>query len=97
GSGKTRLALEIAWRQIEAWADGVWLADLTAVADPELVAATVAAAVGLRDDCEHLVDACAEVVRALVRSCPNVCVLATSRMPLRLPAERDYALDPLAP
>jgi len=121
GSGKTRLALEIAWRQIEAWADGVWLADLTAVADPELVAATVAAAVGLRDDsdadvahalvtymrsrelllvldnCEHLVDACAEVVRALVRSCPNVYVLATSRMPLRLPAERDFALDPLAP
>src|SRR5581483_11618378 len=31
GAGKTRLAVETAWHQTEAWRDGVWLADLTAV------------------------------------------------------------------
>jgi predicted ATPase/DNA-binding SARP family transcriptional activator len=46
GSGKTRLALQLAQRQAGAWADGVWLADLTAVADAALVPAAAAEAVG---------------------------------------------------
>ncbi len=39
------------------------------------------------DNCEHLVDACAELVDELLRACSEVTVLATSREPLRLPGE----------
>ena len=45
GAGKSRLALEVAaWR---AASTDVWFVDLAAVADPEVVAATVAAALGV--------------------------------------------------
>jgi predicted ATPase/DNA-binding SARP family transcriptional activator len=109
GSGKTRLALETARRQLDAWADGVWLVDLTALAEPGLVEGAVAHALGAAeladvrtrelllvvDNCEHVVDAAAEVVRALLSRCANVRVLATSRVPLGLPGEQDYSVDPL--
>jgi non-specific serine/threonine protein kinase len=36
------------------------------------------------DNCEHVIAACADVAAALVRSAPNVHVLATSREPARL-------------
>jgi non-specific serine/threonine protein kinase len=49
GAGKTRLAGEVAERVAARFADGVWLAELAAVADPALVAAVVAAALGVRD------------------------------------------------
>ncbi|HEY3561768.1 MAG TPA: BTAD domain-containing putative transcriptional regulator [Kribbella sp.] len=47
GAGKTRLAEEAARRLVDSYADGVWIADLVPVADPQLVADTVAAALGL--------------------------------------------------
>ncbi len=47
GIGKTRLALALARELLPHFADGVWLAELSALADPGLVPATVAAAVGL--------------------------------------------------
>jgi predicted ATPase/DNA-binding winged helix-turn-helix (wHTH) protein len=47
GIGKTRLALTAAGELRPQFADGVWLAELSPLADPALVAATVAAAVGL--------------------------------------------------
>ena len=49
GVGKTRLAGEVAKRVAGRFADGVWLAELAPVADPALVAAAVAAALGVRD------------------------------------------------
>ena len=36
------------------------------------------------DNCEHLLDGCAELAHALVRACPRVALLATSREPLRI-------------
>jgi len=39
------------------------------------------------DNCEHLTEACARLAEALLASCPNVAVLATSREALR--AERE--------
>jgi non-specific serine/threonine protein kinase len=39
------------------------------------------------DSCEHLVDPCAVLVRSLMRSCPNLTVLVTSREPLGVPGE----------
>jgi predicted ATPase len=49
GSGKTRLAAEVARRMAGRFADGAWLAELASVADPALVPAVVAAALGVRE------------------------------------------------
>jgi predicted ATPase/DNA-binding SARP family transcriptional activator len=116
GTGKTRLALETALRQAGVWADGIWLVDLTATADGELVLGAVAETLGaaehdldallaharrlelllLLDNCEHLVEACAKLADPMLRACPSLRILATSRVPLGLPGEVDFALDPLA-
>jgi predicted ATPase len=47
------------------------------------------------DDVEHVLDACAEVVDDVVRTCPNVSVVVTSREPLGVPYETVWRLQPL--
>jgi predicted ATPase/class 3 adenylate cyclase len=49
GTGKTRLALQVAADLLETFRDGVWLVELAPLADPALVPQTVAAAVGIRE------------------------------------------------
>ncbi|MFI9744112.1 BTAD domain-containing putative transcriptional regulator [Streptomyces sp. NPDC052494] len=49
GAGKTRLSQEAAERGAEAWPDGVWVAELAAVTDPEAVPEAVLAAVGAQE------------------------------------------------
>jgi predicted ATPase/class 3 adenylate cyclase/DNA-binding CsgD family transcriptional regulator len=49
GSGKTRLAGEVARQVAGRFADGAWLVELAPAVDPAQVAAVVAAALGLRD------------------------------------------------
>lgn len=49
GSGKTRVGLELAQRVLDDYSDGVWLVDLASLNDPGLVAATVAAVLGVKD------------------------------------------------
>jgi predicted ATPase len=39
------------------------------------------------DNCEHLIEACAEFAEAVLRACPKLCVVATSREPLRAAGE----------
>ena len=111
GSGKTRLALEVARRQLGGPDHGVWLVDLAPTLDGEGVPLALAETLGLElpergaptpaitarlasrqlllvlDNCEHLITACAELVAALLRSCPEVTVLATSREALRIAGE----------
>jgi predicted ATPase len=48
------------------------------------------------DNLEQVVEAGSEVA-ALVAACPELVVLATSREPLRVRAEREYPLEPLPP
>ncbi|WP_431956448.1 AfsR/SARP family transcriptional regulator [Nocardia lijiangensis] len=48
------------------------------------------------DNCEHLVEAVAEVVADLIGSCEPLTVLTTSRAPLAISAESVYPLAPLA-
>ncbi len=48
------------------------------------------------DNCEHLVEACAKLVDALLRVCPALTVLATSREALRTDGETIYQIPPLA-
>jgi predicted ATPase/DNA-binding SARP family transcriptional activator len=50
----------------------------------------------LLDNCEHLVDACAELTHAVLRACPYVRVLATSRTSLAVPGEADLVIEPLS-
>jgi predicted ATPase/DNA-binding SARP family transcriptional activator len=49
GVGKTRLALEIAQRLEQSFADGAAFVDLAQVGDPRLLATEIAAALGARD------------------------------------------------
>lgn len=49
GSGKTRLALQIASELREDFPDGVWLVELAALSDPSLVPQAVASALELRE------------------------------------------------
>src|SRR5262249_6535560 len=48
------------------------------------------------DNCEHVVDAVAEIVEAILKGAPQVHILATSRLPLRGTGEWVRRLDPLA-
>jgi len=49
GSGKTRLAAQVARQVAGRFTDGAWLAELAAVRDPAQVAAAVAAVLGIRE------------------------------------------------
>lgn len=120
GTGKTRLALQAAADTLEAYPDGVWLAELGALAEPTLVPAAVAAAVGVReepgrpllgtltaalrpkclllmlDNCEHLLEGCARLADALLRACPRLTILATSREALGIAGETGWRVPSLA-
>jgi predicted ATPase/class 3 adenylate cyclase len=120
GTGKTRLALQVAAELLPGYAEGVWLAELAPLADPAFVPQTVAAALVVKeqpgtpltqtlvealkprtlllllDNCEHLLGACATLAEALLRHCPGVRLLATSREGLNIPGEAPYRLRSLA-
>ncbi len=49
----------------------------------------------LIDNCEHLVDAVAQLVSGIVASCPGVLVVATSREPLAVAGEHVIPVEPL--
>jgi predicted ATPase/DNA-binding CsgD family transcriptional regulator len=119
GVGKTRLAIEVARRQIGRRVDGVWLIDLTATtADPGPAAevartlevggrSETAPTQSLRrylvdrdmllviDNCEHVVDACAELASSLLGACGSLRILATSRESLGVSGETVWRLDSL--
>ncbi|HEX5829987.1 MAG TPA: hypothetical protein VFY16_03330, partial [Gemmatimonadaceae bacterium] len=48
------------------------------------------------DNCEHLVDACAELANTLLRACPRLTILATSREALGVASETAWLVPPLA-
>jgi predicted ATPase/DNA-binding CsgD family transcriptional regulator len=47
------------------------------------------------DNCEHVLDACAVLVDTLLRECPGLRVLTTSRQPLRIAGEYCVEIEPL--
>jgi predicted ATPase/class 3 adenylate cyclase len=110
GSGKTRLALQLAADAVEDFEDGVFWVPLQALADPSLVETTIAQAVGasdgiteflrgrqtllLLDNLEHLVES-APALGELLRETSGVKVLATSREPLKLGGEQRFPVEPL--
>ncbi len=48
------------------------------------------------DNCEHLVAACASLAADLLRFCPGVHLLASSREPLNVPGEQSYRVPSLS-
>lgn len=111
GSGKTRLALELATAVAGRFPDGVFWVPLQAHRDPALVESAIATAVGadgplaehieskqmllLLDNFEQIVQA-APTVSALVAQTPHARFLVTSRQALDLELEQRYEVEPLS-
>ena len=110
GSGKTRLALELANAAGPAFAHGAAFVELASVRAPDLVLATIAQALGgqetlerwladrelllVVDNLEHLIEAAGELAR-LAANAPRLTVLVTSRRVLHVSGEHVFALAPL--
>jgi predicted ATPase/class 3 adenylate cyclase len=119
GIGKTRTALEVAARVLDAFPDGVWLIELAPLTNGDYLPSAIAHAVGIAgpsdgdpvealtralrarrlllvlDSCEHVIAAAERVVSALLRACPGVSILASSRKALGMSSERRYLLPTL--
>ena len=48
------------------------------------------------DNCEHLIEACAELADVLLRACPELRIVATSRQPLGMAGETTFLVPSLA-
>ena len=53
GTGKTRLAIEVAGEMLSAFEDGVWFVELSSVRDPTLVIAAIAEVLGVTAEAEQ--------------------------------------------
>src|SRR5579859_1398963 len=119
GTGKTRLAIEVAAQAAQDFVDGTWFVDLSPVRDPDLVPSAIAAMLEVREDRDrplietlkqHLTQRCAlllldnfeQVLPAapyladLLRACPELKLLVTSRSALHLQWEHELVVHPLA-
>jgi predicted ATPase/class 3 adenylate cyclase/DNA-binding CsgD family transcriptional regulator len=120
GVGKTRLAIQVAAAMAGEFSDGVWYVDLAPITDPQLVAVTVARALGLPDqpgrstmdtllrfvrdrqmlvvldNCEHLLDASAALVVAVLSGAARLTVLATSREAIGVAGEVSWRVPSLS-
>jgi predicted ATPase/DNA-binding SARP family transcriptional activator len=123
GIGKTRLGIHAAASGLDFFPDGVWLVELAAFTEAEMLPEHIADVFGVTaqeargglgvtdilvdylkhktlllvlDNCEHLIEACAWFVEAIIKGCPQVKVLATSREALGIPGEQIYQVLPLA-
>jgi predicted ATPase len=119
GVGKTRLALEVAARLADEFADGVWFFELAAVTDPAAVPDAVAAVLGITqqpgksvaqsvadalegrvrllvlDNCEHVLDAAADLIEAILAASATTKIVTTSREGLGIADERLWPVPSL--
>ena len=119
GSGKTRLALEVATKSRDVFRDGVWFIEFAPLVDPALAPQSLLTILGLSeqagrsplaivsdflqpkrallilDNCEHLIQACAQLAETLLRACPTLEILATSREALSVAGETLYLVPTL--
>jgi predicted ATPase/DNA-binding CsgD family transcriptional regulator len=118
GTGKTRLALQIACDLADTFQHGVYFVSLAPIHDAAHVTNAIASALGINesrgrplietlkqvlhdshmllilDNFEHLLPAATQVSE-LLAAAPYLTVLATSREPLHLYGEHEYAVPPL--
>ncbi len=105
---------------LDGSADGVWLVELAAVTNEDVVAPAISEALRLAgqpgrpvlealldalapqdvlivlDNCEHLIGGCAKTAEAILRRCPRVHLLATSREPLGISGETIYRVPSMS-
>jgi predicted ATPase/class 3 adenylate cyclase len=112
GTGKTRLALQVAAELVGTFADGVFWVPLAGLSDHELVLPEIARTLPARDDLvgylrgkqllllldnfEHLLAAAPDLA-SLLAAADGLRVIVTSRAPLRISGEREYPLESLPP
>ena len=118
GTGKTRLALQLAAELLEEFPDGVYFVNLATIRDPSLVVGAIAQTLAVRelagqpleetlsgylrerrlllllDNFEQLLAGAPSLAR-LLAAASYLKLLVTSRAPLRLAAEQEYAVQPL--
>jgi predicted ATPase/DNA-binding transcriptional LysR family regulator len=111
GSGKTRLAIEAAGVLVDELADGVYLVELAALREPELVPGAIATVLGVpaeeldgRLESRELllvldnleqVLEAAEAIASLLETSAGLRILATSRVALRIAGEHVHDVEPL--
>jgi predicted ATPase/DNA-binding SARP family transcriptional activator len=96
------------WVELAALSDGALVARAVAktlgvneVADQPLVQ-NIAASISdkamllVLDNCEHLIEACAQLTADLLARCPNLQILTTSREPLNITGELLWQVPPFA-
>jgi predicted ATPase/class 3 adenylate cyclase len=120
GTGKTRLALKSARDVLDQYPQGVWLAELAPVTEPQQVIQAVASPMGVRDqgarplelmvadhlrsqqtllildNCEHLIDECARLAELLLKTCPKLHILASSRESFGIVGEQPFRVRSLS-
>lgn len=120
GCGKTRLALQLAQQQLDAFPDGVWFVDLAPLQEAGRVVAALATALDVRevtgtplaarvvehlgarrglilfDNCEHVIDAVADLTETLLAGSAELKVVVTSREGLGLAGEQIFSVRPLS-
>jgi predicted ATPase/class 3 adenylate cyclase len=108
GTGKTRLALQLAGELFDEYEGGACFVQLASLSDPGLVMPVALEALNARDgpagverrcllvldNFEHVVDAAPAVAEFVART-PSATLLVTSRTPLHLSMEIEYPLDTL--
>ena len=119
GTGKTRLAIEVAGEVGDAFPDGVYFVDLSPLRDEALLASAIAQVLDVRvqserplvdllkvhlvqrrvllllDNFEQLLPAAA-LLTDLLQASTALTLLVTSRSPLHLRWEQEFAVSPLA-
>ena len=111
GTGKTRLSIEAAATLVPEYKAGVFWVGLASLRDHALVTETIAHTLGakdglgghigerelllLLDNFEQVVEAAPELSE-LLRACPNLTFIVTSRELLRVQGEVEYPVPPLA-
>jgi predicted ATPase/class 3 adenylate cyclase/Tfp pilus assembly protein PilF len=119
GTGKTRVALQVAADLLEDFPDGAFFAQLATVSEAELFLPAVAETLGVReigeqpleetlkdylserrlllllDNFEQVLGS-APTVTEMLAGAHDLKVLVTSRTPLRLYGEKEYAVPPLS-
>ncbi len=104
GVGKSRAALRVAKEYFQK-SEGVWLVDASTLQHGSQIVPRISSALHPRarerdgllilDNCEHLVSDVCGAVTTVLRNCPSITVLATSRERLRIAGEMVHVVPPL--